>query len=101
MQINASAEWTARSGHVSVALPDGSNYLRDVWRSVDNGGSWTKQDDASWAGRDGLTSVVLLDGDIVVIGGSTQYEVFGDIWRLETLVSDTNYTYLPMFMKMP
>ena len=53
IQVNASAGWSGRRGHSSVAMPDGSIvlmggmgsggvYKNDVWRSTDNGATWTQ-----------------------------------------------------------
>jgi len=48
-QVTASAGWSARAGHSSVAMPDGSIVLmggypfpNDVWQSTDNGATWTQ-----------------------------------------------------------
>ncbi|WP_317065036.1 PKD domain-containing protein [Methanoculleus caldifontis] len=86
--VNASAGWTERNGHTSVALSDGSIILmggsngsaslNDVWRSTDNGVTWTCMNaSAGWTGRNGHTSVVLPDGSIVLMGGNTK----NDVWR--------------------
>ena len=80
--MNASAGWSARTGHSSVVMPDGSIVLmggfdgtsefNDVWRSTDNGATWTQVNaSAGWTGRDGHSSVVMPDGSIVLMGGNT------------------------------
>ena len=87
-EINASAGWSARYGHSSVVLPDGSivitggsGYTNDTWRSTDSGATWTEVNASSgWSGRVGHSSVVLPDGSIVLMGG------YGggfknDVWR--------------------
>ena len=62
-QVNASAGWSARYWHSSVAMPDGSIVLmggygsgslkNDMWRSTDNGATWTQMNaSAGWAARD-------------------------------------------------
>ena len=89
-QMTASAEWLPRVGHTSVALPDGSIVLmggyggspsaclRDVWRSTDQGATWTQMTaSAEWSERSGHSSVALPDGSIVLMGGG----VLNDVWR--------------------
>ena len=87
------AEWSARYGHTSVALPDGSIVLmggwdiggyplNDVWLSTDNGATWTQQTaGAGWTTRYGHTSVVLPDSSIVLMGGYNGVSVLRDVWR--------------------
>jgi PKD repeat protein len=92
-RVNNSAGWSARVGHTSAVLPDGSillmggyngNYLNDVWRSTDKGATWTEVDSVpGWSGRFGHTSVVLPDGNIVLMGGSDGIlPQKNDVWRL-------------------
>jgi len=92
-QMNVSPGWE-HFYHSSVALPDGSiilmggydgwgTYYNDVWKSPDKGATWTKVNaSAGWTRRQGLTSVVLPDGSIVLMGG---WDVGGyptnDVWR--------------------
>jgi type II secretory pathway component GspD/PulD (secretin) len=94
MQQTAAASWSERYGHSSVALPDGSivlmgggssggSLMNDVWRSTDNGVTWTQQTTAtSWSERKFHISVALPDGSIVLMGG---YSLFNsrtnDVWR--------------------
>ncbi|WP_292393765.1 protein kinase domain-containing protein [Methanoculleus sp. UBA303] len=78
----ASAGWSGRDGHSSVAMPDGSiilmggsgarfSYLNDVWRSIDDGVTWEQQTaHAEWSKRDAHSSVVMPDGSIILMGGS-------------------------------
>ena len=67
--------------------PDGGSvtarYLNDVWRSTDNGATWTQQNaSAGWTGRERHTSVVLPDGSIVLMGGWRGFSVlYNDVWR--------------------
>ena len=93
-QMTASAEWLPRVGHTSVALPDGSIVLmggyggspsaclRDVWRSTDQGATWTQMTaSAEWSARRLHTSVALPDGSIVLMGGITISANLNDVWR--------------------
>jgi PKD repeat protein len=51
--VNAGSGWSARYGHSSVVTPDGSIVMmggtdgstvqNDVWRSTDNGATWSQQ----------------------------------------------------------
>ena len=98
-QMTAAASWAGRMDHTSVALPDGSialmggndgsasvlnNPRKDVWRSTDQGATWTQMTAfALWTGRHRHTSVALPDGSIVLMGGmnfrtSTR---FNDVWH--------------------
>jgi PKD repeat protein len=90
--INASAGWPGRSEHSTVVLPDGSivlmggihesySYLNDVWRSVDNGTTWTLMNASpGWSRRIGHSSVALPDSSILLIGGYDGDEK-NDTWR--------------------
>ena len=82
--------WSARYGHTSVVMPDGSIVLmggydgsnkRDVWRSTDNGETWTRMtSSAGWSARQYHTSVVMPDGSIVLMGGNDGSRK-NDVWR--------------------
>jgi hypothetical protein len=102
-QMTAAIEWPARSGHTSVALPDGSIVLmggrdatgprNDVWRSTDQGAAWTQTTAAAeWTAREDHTSVALPDGSIVLMGGWDGTNVFNDVWRS----TDQGATWTPM-----
>ncbi|MBN1135139.1 MAG: exo-alpha-sialidase [Anaerolineae bacterium] len=93
-EMTAATLWPARSGHTSVALSDGSIVLMggspgglsgmdDVWRSTDQGATWTQMTAADpwWTARSGHTSVVLLDGSIVLMAGSAGSTRYHDVWR--------------------
>ncbi len=96
-QISYRADWPARTYHSSVLLPDGSivlmggyfqddddswSYFNDVWRSTDNGATWTEMtSDAKWSARDGHTSVALPDGGILLMGGRDDDMRFNDLWH--------------------
>ncbi|WP_370575556.1 PKD domain-containing protein, partial [Methanomethylovorans sp.] len=107
MQVNSSAGWSGRYGHSSIVLPDGSivlmggddessGYLNDVWRSTDNGATWTQvNSSAEWSARSSHSSVVLPDGSIVLMGGDEGIYK-NDVWRLTTAGSsgqDPSHTY--------
>jgi len=93
-EVNASAEWGQRVGHTSVTLPDGSIVFmggqnfgaakqNDVWRSADNGTTWTQVNaSAGWAARSYHSSVALPDGSIVLMGGQKDGGLLlNDVWR--------------------
>ena len=94
--MTAGAEWTKRDSHTSVALPDGSivllggingGYKDDVWRSTDEGATWTLMTaEPPWTARYDHTSVVLPDGCIVLMGGFDINDR-NDVWRMETASS--------------
>jgi len=89
-EMNASSGWSARSGHSSAAMPDGSiiltggyaggsSYLRDTWRSVDFGATWTRMNTGTgWSSRSSHTTVAMPDNSIVLMGGFSQKS---DVWR--------------------
>ena len=92
-KLNESAGWSARQGHSSVVMPDGSIVLmggyggsfifyNDVWRSMDNGETWTQVNaSAGWSARRSHSSVVMPDGSIVLMGGSDIGGPRNDVWR--------------------
>ena len=90
-EVNASAGWTGRWGHSSVAMPDGSivlmggydgNLRNDVWRSTDSGTTWTEVNTSpGWSERYQYSSVALPDGSIVLTGGSDGGSIFNNTWR--------------------
>jgi photosystem II stability/assembly factor-like uncharacterized protein len=102
-QVNASAGWPARYGHSSVVMPDNSivlmgggilfDYLKnDVWRSTDNGTTWTQVNASSeWMERLHHSSVVMPDGSIVLMGGDSGIYK-NDVWRLNPIGSSTQNT---------
>jgi hypothetical protein len=93
VQVTPGAAWSERCWHCSVVLPDNSIVLmggmdtqserkNDVWRSTDNGLTWTMQTaNAGWSGRFGQNCVALPDGSIVLMGGSDRYLTTNDTWR--------------------
>jgi hypothetical protein len=90
-QQTASAGWTARYSHSSVAMPDGSivlmggalgNMKNEVWRSTDNGATWTQVNaGAEWTARYMHRSVAMPDGSIVLMGGYDNGGITNDVWR--------------------
>jgi len=106
-EVNASAGWSARGGHSSVALPDGSIVLmggrdssftssNDTWRSIDGGETWTQLPNADgWSAREAHSSAALPDGSIVLMGGVDSDEnLLNDVWRLQPAGStDRNPTH--------
>ena len=91
IQMTAGAGWSARSGHSSVVMPDGSivlmggqdgGFRNDVWRSTDNGATWIQMTaGAGWSARSGHSSVVMPDGSIVLMGGQGSTGYKNDVWR--------------------
>jgi PKD repeat protein/photosystem II stability/assembly factor-like uncharacterized protein len=88
------AGWPARSHHTSLMMPDGSivlmggrestgAFLNDVWRSTDNGATWTRMiEHTGWSPRFSLSSVALSDGSIIIMGGWDRSGVFlNDVWK--------------------
>jgi hypothetical protein len=111
-QMTAGAEWGVAGDHTSVVLADGSivlmggrgstsSYSDNVWRSTDQGATWTQlTDSAEWWARYAHTSVVLPDSSIVLMGGSNLSNLH-DVWRLETNISSTHTIYLPLVVRTP
>ncbi|MCK9593517.1 MAG: PKD domain-containing protein [Methanoregula sp.] len=100
---NTSSGWSARAGHSSIVMPDGSVilmggydglYTNDTWRSIDNGKTWTLLNaSAGWTVRSRHSSVVMPDGSIVLMGGrdgSSYYK--NDVWRSK----DNGTTWIQM-----
>ena len=95
-EMNGNSPWPARFDHTSVVLPNGSivimagtpdntNAMRDVWQSSDGGTTWTELNaNANWTERIMPSSVVLPDGSIVIMGGTTggfSPSFLNDTWR--------------------
>ena len=88
VNITGSPGWSAREGLTCVAMPDGSivilggenngthtTFHNDVWRSVDEGVTWTQQNSsAGWSPRDGFPNLILPDGSIIVAGGYQNHD---------------------------
>ena len=92
-RVSTNAAWSAREGHTTVAMPDGSivlmggedadNYKNDTWKSTDKGATWTQVNaNAGWSARSEQASVVMPDGSIVLMGGQeTNWDLKNDVWR--------------------
>jgi PKD repeat protein len=94
-QVTASANWSGRYNHFSVVLPDGSivtvggyentggGYKNDVWRSTDQGTTWTQQTASpGWGARTGQAGLALSDGSILALGGFHDGPIYyQDVWR--------------------
>jgi hypothetical protein len=60
------------------------NSLGDVWKSTDNGATWTRvTSGAEWSPRSFQNSVVMPDNSIVLLGGLTDNKGgnLNDVWR--------------------
>jgi hypothetical protein len=79
-----------------------SNFFDDVWRSTD-GVNWTElTDSAGWAGRAGLSAVVLNDeiyvlggsfnDDPAIIGGPPTRVYYNDVWKSADGITWTQLT---------
>jgi uncharacterized repeat protein (TIGR02543 family) len=94
-QMTAAGGWPTRYFHVGCVLADGSiviaggwgdgspgRNLNDVWRSTDQGATWTQMTAAAgWTARHALCAVALADGSMVIAGGQGAGEMYGDVWR--------------------
>ena len=91
IRMNGSAGWSARYGHNSVVMPDGSIVLmggydgvrkNDTWRSTDKGATWSLINASSgWTAREMHNSVVTSDSSIVLMGGYIYGGYTNDTWR--------------------
>jgi PKD repeat protein len=91
--MNASAGWSQRYGNTLTALDDGSiiltggytagpGYKNDVWKSVDNGATWTMINASTgWSPKIHHTCVAMHDGSLVVTGGWHDTVTYNDVWR--------------------
>jgi len=99
--------WSARAGMASVAMPDGSiiltggcggssSYQGDVWRSTDDGASWTQLTvNPGWSARAGQGIAVTPAGTVIVAAGWGGSEN-GDVWSLPaagSLIPDPAHQY--------
>jgi PKD repeat protein len=95
IRMTANAGWSARAGHTSVTLPDGSivlmggnygsAYKNDVWRSTNNGVTWVLVNaSAGWSARSGQSTIALPDGSVLLMGGVDNVGMKNDVWRFKT-----------------
>jgi len=94
----SSAEWGKRDGHDSVVLSDQSIVLmggyssifgyevsNDVWRSTDEGATWTcMTSSAAWTPRYCMRVEALSDDSIILTGGNLDYPTYdytNDVWK--------------------
>jgi len=67
---------------VSYGFADGSSITNDVWRSTDNGITWTLVNaSAGWSARSYQRTVVMPDGSIVLLGGADTNGIKNDVWQ--------------------
>ena len=93
---NTYSPWDERYDHTSVVDNDGNiyviggqdgsyfnDYKNDVWRSSDQGVTWTQVAyyEHKFSERSGHASVVDNDGNIYVIGGKRYNSYKNDVWR--------------------
>lgn len=94
-RIAADAGWAPREHLSTILMPDGSiivsggtlpsgtTMFNDVWRSADNGATWTRVTaNAGWSPRYGHSMIVMEDGSIILTGGvSFGSGYLNDVWR--------------------
>ena len=94
-RLTSNPGWSSRESPDCVVMPDGSiivsggtlpggyTQFNDVWKSSDNGATWslvTQQ--AAWIGRYGHAGVVMPDGSIIMAGGFSYGPSYqNDVWR--------------------
>lgn len=70
-------------------LDDPTTADSEVWKSTDNGATWTQLADAPFAARGGNSHLVEFDGFLWVLGGSTyatfeaDRDYYTDIWKFD------------------
>lgn len=92
-EICPDADWSERYDHACTLLPDGGivltggrssqgTLLDDVWRSDDQGATWTlAAEHAPWAARWGHLCVALADGSMILARGFSGLSKENGIWR--------------------
>jgi hypothetical protein len=93
-QVTAHAGWSARHSFGSVVMPDGSILLMggydstgrtgvkdDTWRSTDAGATWTQVNAGAWEGRYDFSSIVMPDGNVLLMGGANTITRMDDMWQ--------------------
>jgi hypothetical protein len=72
----------------------GRSAMNDVWRSQDNGTTWTQlTGNAGWKERDRHSSVVTPTGSLILMGGDTGNSDANDVWRLIPVGSSIQNPY--------
>jgi hypothetical protein len=88
---STTAGWSKKADPGSTILADGSIvltgghngivYVNDVWRSTNEGSTWTRvNNSAEWSIRAGPGIVTMADGSIVLTGGYTA-AALNDVWK--------------------
>jgi PKD repeat protein len=89
--------WSPRWAFSSVVLPDGTilvmggmnssgDAVCDVWKSIDNGETWSEVNpSADWGARFWSSAVVTNGGNVLIIGGLSSYDMNesdykNDVW---------------------
>jgi hypothetical protein len=92
-QQTANAAWSPRYKPAATVLSDGSivimagqgtgnSYPVDVWRSTDQGKTWTLQtNQPQFLPRYGATALTLQDGSILLMAGATPWGFSNDIYK--------------------
>ena len=93
IQVATGNRFSTRRHHISLKDNDGNlyviggevadgSYSNDVWRSSDNGVSWTQVATGNrFSTRRNHSGVVDNDGNLYVIGGDDSSYLLNDIWR--------------------
>lgn len=99
--VTLNAAWPGRALHMGASLnrvlyvfggqsdfADPATVMRDVWKSDDDGATWTRLPDAPWLPR-GAAGVAVWRGLIWMVGGGSfhydpaQRTFYGDIWTFD------------------
>lgn len=93
IRMNASSGWMPRKAHSTVVTSDGTIILtggydctggpkNDVWKSIDNGATWTQVNGyTGWFPRFYFSSVRMPDDNIVLMGGDRGgSNLLNDVW---------------------
>ena len=103
-EIDLGSNGVQCSGSPMVVMPDGTiivaggsiywgfgtAILHEVWKGTNNGSTWTRLPDLSFA-RGGSSGIAMPDGSIILIGGfdvwgdpASNVYLYNDVWRLNT-----------------
>ena len=93
---------TKRAGAAQAILSDGSlvvlgglytyysappspvptyDYLNDVWRTANEGSTWTSQSTSLFPARSQFPALGMADGSLIILGGGTATGALNDVWR--------------------